>query len=535
MSTNEGLIGDALYKSNPPLATAMDWANAFKADIKEHGAKVALYRQYERGEHRAVITTQMRKMLRLTEDDSGIQDFNGNYCGIVVDKMAGRLHVSEITTGNEAVDKDWLTPLLEENDWDNLQTTTFRGAIRDADSYIMIDPQSLEWSSEPAYDGFDGIVALFYPGERTPYWACKLWAEATEGDDVATQTTMRLVVYQPGSVSYWRGQMGGAEVEADQPLTITSSFAAIEGDSGTQNNVLPMPLPSGKVPIVHFANRYENYSEEGESEIRSAIPLQDVYNRTLHSMVMASEFSAFRVAWSIGMEVNADGITPGAVINLVLKDASGNVINEPTEEMLAFLQAVKLGQFEATDIGQYINQLDKVVREISQVTQTPLYGITTDNGALSGEALKQLEIGLIGKVQRFQQQNTDAIRELVEITSEVQNTFRIEGLGSAPEFDSVSMTWKSPEILDVTAQVTALVTMRGSAQGLWSDDFYRGKIGGLLGMSQAEIKAEADAVAKQKREALRNRINVARVPVGDNGQIPTEQMTQAMNDAQANR
>jgi hypothetical protein len=229
-------------------------------------------------------------------------------------------------------------------------------------------------------------------------------------------------------------------------------------------------------------------------------------------MVMASEFSAFRVAYSIGMEMDVNGYVPGAVINLVLKDANGAVLTDMSPELIEFLKTVKVGQFEATDMTQYINQLDKIVREISQATQTPIYGVTTSDGALSGEALKQLEIGLIGKIQRFQIQNVDAIRELIQITAEIQNAFNT-GLGSAPSFEKVSVTWKSPEILDVTAQIAALVAMRAQAAGLWSDEFYRGKIGGLLGMSQNEVKSEADAVKKQKAEALRSRVNAARVPV----------------------
>jgi hypothetical protein len=501
--SNSGLISSALEKSNPALALGMDASNSFKSDIDQQGARVQLYRDYERGDHRAVITTQMRKMLRLTDDSSGMVDFNGNYCGIVIDKMAGRLHVNEITTGSEAIDKDWLSPMLERNDWDNLQSTTFRGAIRDADSYIMVDPETLAWTSEPAYDGFSGVVGIFEAGSRTPMWACKMWSESEAADQSAV---MRLVVYQPGSVSFWRGENGGSEVQPDSTTDI---------DADEPINSLPFPV--SKVPVIHFANRYENYSESGESEIRAAVPLQDVYNRTLHSMVMASEFSAFRVAWSVGLEIDVDGITPGAVINLVLKDAEGNVINEPSAEMLAFLQAVKVGQFEQTDLSQYINELDKIVREISQVTQTPLYGITAD-GNLSGEALKQLEIGLIGKVIRFQHQNTDAIRELVTLTAEIQNAFNT-GLGSAPAVGTIALTWKSPEILDVTSQIAALATMRSQAAGLWSDDFYRGKIGGLLGMSQSDIDKEAAAVKKQKAEALRSRVNSVRVPVDENRNV----------------
>jgi hypothetical protein len=529
MSDNSGLISDALTKSNPALALSVDAANAYKSEVKQQGARVALFRDYERGDHRAGITDQMKKMLRLPTDDSGITDFNGNYCNIVIDKMASRLKVSEVTTGNDPVDKDWLTPLLERNDFDNLQSTTFRGALRDADSYVMVDPQTLAWTSEPAYDGYSGVVCIFEPGSRTPLWACKMWSEA---EDSGGDNTMRLVVYQPGSVSYWRGQAGASEVQPDNDAALaarmqTKRMIDAEGMPITDNS---MPFPVSRTPIVHYANKYENYSETGESELRGAIPLQDVYNRTLHSMIMASEFSAFRVAYSIGMEMDVNGYVPGAVINLVLKDSAGNVINEPSAEMLSFLQAVKVGQFEATDMGQYINQLDNIVREISQATQTPIYGVTTSDGALSGEALKQLEIGLIGKVQRFQTQNVDAIRELIQLTAEIQNAFNT-GLGSAPAFDKVSVTWKSPEILDVTTQVTALVAMRRDAPGLWSDDFYRGKIGGMLGMSQNEVKAEVEAVKKQKAEALRNRVNTVRVPVSDDGQVDGRKIAEAVSNA----
>jgi Phage portal protein, SPP1 Gp6-like len=483
MSDNSGLVASALEKTNPALAMSMDAANAFKSNLIRQGARVKLYRNYERGDHRAVITNQMRKMLRLTEDESGMVDFNGNYCGLVVDKMASRLHVNEITSGNPTTDNEWLGPLLEENDWDNLQTTTFRGAIRDADSYIMVDPQTLAWTAESAYDGYDGVVAIFLQGARTPVWACKLWSEAEES---AQTETMRLVVYQVGEVTYWRGQENGAEVREDNRITKTE-----KGYEPTAENAMKFPV--SKIPIVHFANRYENYEEEGESEIRAAIPLQDVYNRTLHTLTYASENSGYTKPWIIGMEADADGMIPGAFLNMILKDAKGNVINEPSPEMLEFLKSVRIGQLSATDLNQFLSVLDKLERVISQVTQTPIYGVTTE-GNLSGEALKQLEIGLIGKVKRFQKQNNDSIRELVELTAEIQNKFNIEGRGNAPTLDTVSLTWETPEILDVTGQIAALVSMRLQAPGLWPDDWYRGKIGGLLGMSQNDIQKETDVI-----------------------------------------
>lgn len=484
-SDNSGLIYNALEKTQPDLFMSMDVEGSFKTWIKNQGAKVSLYRDYERGDHRASMTAQMRKMLRLPEDDSGLNDFNDNYMQIVIDKMAGRLHCSEISLGVPAKDKSWLSPILQYNNWDALQGTAYRGSIRDGDSYIMVDPEWLTWTSEPAFDGYSGLFALFESNSNTPYWACKIWSEGS----IDEKETMRLVVYEPERISYWRGEENGQEIREDNVV----SSATVRSYEKVHEMINARPWPVSMIPIIHIVNKYDNYSDSGESELRPAIPLQDVLNRTIHSMVMASEFAAFNVLWSIGMSMDPTGIVPGAVISLTLKDAEGKAIIEPTPEMLQFLQAVRVGQFTGTDIGQYTNQIDKIVREISQCTQTPIYGITAQ-GAISGEALKQLEIGLIGKCERFQRQNTDAIRDLVRVTAEIQRTFSTEYQGDEPPTDTESITvgWKSPEILDVSTQITMFFNMRRDAPGLWDDTFYHKKIGGLLGMSQTDIKDESE-------------------------------------------
>jgi len=232
-------------------------------------------------------------------------------------------------------------------------------------------------------------------------------------------------------------------------------------------------------------------------------------------MVMASEFSAFSILWAKGIAIDVDGIVPGAVINLLVKDAEGKVL-DPTPEVTAFLSAVQVGQFQGSDISQYTNQIDRIVREISQATQTPIYGVT-NTGGVSGEALKQLEIGLIGKVERFQNQNTDAIRDLIKLSAEIQTTFQTDYDGvSAPKIETVSVAWKSPEILDVTSQITALSNLRRDCPGLWTDSWYQARIGGLLGMSQSEIKVEGDSAKNEKQAGID-----AIVGGGDSG-TPTE-------------
>jgi len=499
--SNSGLIADALLQTDPKLYASIDGGNSWKSSITQRGARVKLYRDYERGDHRADMTDQMRKMLRLTADDADLKDFNDNYCGIVIDKMSGRISAKEIKTDSPQTDESWLAPLLEKQDFQAAEGMWWRGAIRDGDAFVMVDPQTFLWSSEPSYDGFSGMVAIYNQMTRKPIWACKCWAESDTQDETeeATNNTkvIYLVVYQPNQISFWKGSESGEVVE---PNNIQGNGKALSKTKST--NIRPWPAElKGALPFVSFANQRDNFTRYGYSEIRVAIPLQDVLNRTIYSMVMASEFSAFMVAYSIGMKIDPTGIVPGAIINMTLNNADGTPITDFTPEQIEFMKTCKVGQLQASDISQYTNQLSSIVKEISQATQTPIYGITAA-GVISGDALKQLEIGLIGKCQRFQRQNTDSLKELILLTALMERTFD-PGLGT-PEIKSVSVNWKSPELLDVDAAIKTLIQMRKDAPGLWADSFYQNKIGQLMGMSQIDIDKEIKAVIEQADEEAAN-------------------------------
>src|SRR3990172_1806657 len=101
MSDNSGLIVDCLLRTAPSLYSSVDGGNSFKLAIRTHGARVAKYRRYVSGEHDAGMTTQMRNMLRLAVDDANLSALTANHIPAIVDKMAGRLRVSEIATKDD--------------------------------------------------------------------------------------------------------------------------------------------------------------------------------------------------------------------------------------------------------------------------------------------------------------------------------------------------------------------------------------------------------------------------------------------------
>jgi hypothetical protein len=278
---------------------------------------------------------------------------------------------------------------------------------------------------------------------------------------------------------------------------------AAEGEDEAMTNNINWPLD--KTPIIRFVNKQDNYSTIGRSEIRPAIPLQDALNRTLHSMVSASEFSAFSIKYSIGIPIDPVNVTPGGVINLLVTDQNDEAIL--SDEAAKFLSAVKVGQFEASPMKEYIDQVIQLVKEISQVTSTPIYGVTS-SGVLSGEAMKQLEIGLVTKCHRFQRANTDAIKELVVLTQEIQNNFLVrdedELISEAPaeelELRDVVVAWKPPELVDEVAAIATLLNLRKEAPGLFSDTFYRNMVGNLIHISEAELKEDGRRIESDPSE-----------------------------------
>lgn len=500
MADNSAIIADALLKTDPKLYSEVDGYNSWRPSIKKRGARVAKYRRYVVGKPDASMTDQMVKMLRLKKDDADLDELSINYTAPIVDKMAGRINVSEIiiSDNKDKASKDWLAQVLNDNDFESKQGECWRGAVRDGDSYVIVDPQTGKMTSEPAYDGFSGVVAIYTQGEDYPAWACKLWSVADmdlAGDEPEFTVSMKMVVFQPDKISYWSAASGEQQVTPDE----------LDG-----NHEVPNLL--GKPMIIHFVCSKDNYTQYGESEVRKALPPQNILNRTTHSTVMASELSAFSRTYSIGFEIDPAGIAPGAVIGLVIRDENGNPITEPNEAQIAFLQACRVGELATTDISQFTGQIDSYVQQISQVTATPIYGVTGQSGNLSGDALKQLEIGLIGKVKRFQKENTKAVRLLIELIADTQRAYQT-GYGDPPKLGNISINWSNPEILDTNQAITTLVTMREKAPGLFDDDFYRGRIGALLDMTQAQVEGEGEKAQKQAE------LNMSAF-TGEGGEVP---------------
>lgn len=405
------LIRSALSTAEARALNLRMSLDAWAADQAARAAKVKLFREYAEGDHRAELTPEMAKMLRVDRNSS--TRFNDNYMDIVISTMGDRLTLTGFETDVDAATA-WAMGLCEANRFDALQGDTTIAALRDADTYLMAswdnDEKRVVWTHEPAYDGSSGML-VHHDARGRVQVALKVWQESREtlGD------TTRVTVYYADRIERYISGADGGLMRYEEP-----------------GQPWPAPLlwngqPVG-VPVVHIPNRGSSYDPYGMSEIENAIPLQDALNRTLYSMVMTAELTGFGVRWAKGFKPPA-GIMPGTWIVI---GADGGLDKD---------QVADVGMLPQGEIMPYIQQAQWLTAEIGKITRTPAPEFMGSDNA-SGESLKQREIGLLGKVRRFQVNAGNRWEDFVRLSWRMQAAF-----GSPPpEFKTIRAVWDEAEL-----------------------------------------------------------------------------------------
>lgn len=171
--------------------------------------------------------------------------------------------------------------------------------------------------------------------------------------------------------------------------------------------------PYGRVPIFHFPNKVEN--KHGISELRDAVPIQDGLNKAVVDMMVAMEFAAYKQRYIIGHEEEVDPDTGEPV--------DENSKNYGVDRMMAIPDPeAKVGQFDATDLTQFLKVQDKYWLSAARVTGTPLhYFYITQGDFPSGEAIKSAEGRFIKKITDRQTANGNQWEDVLKFCFQILN------------------------------------------------------------------------------------------------------------------
>jgi hypothetical protein len=373
----------------------------------DRGRLVKLYRDYYDGDHNAKITADMKMMLRI--DDPLLDQFNVNYCELIVTKLADRLMVESIT-GKDTTANKWATDLLDWNRFDGMQSDVHDASLRDGITYVMVAWDKPEkrpiFAHEEAYDGDVGMIGIYNRTQTALMAAVKIWYEGDEN-------RKRINIYYPERVEKYESGAAGVGLA---PIT-------------SEEPIQPY-LKDGKslgVPVIPFINKARRRYGSGISELKGAIPLQNALNRTFVSMIMTAELTGFPVRWAKGFNPSS-ALTPGAWVVM-----SGTPISKD--------EVVDVGTMDQGEIVPFIQQGDWIIDQMSEITSTPL-ARRMGGDSQSGEALKQRETGLLGKARRCQIKLGNAYEDMMSYAVVVQRSYG----NDAPPDTRWQCNWNDAEI-----------------------------------------------------------------------------------------
>jgi hypothetical protein len=154
--------------------------------------------------------------------------------------------------------------------------------------------------------------------------------------------------------------------------------------------VQTMPNQYGQVPMFHFPNKVVR--RYGVSELRDVLPLQNALNKSVMDMLIAMEFASFKQRYIIGLDVEIDPETGQPTDPTYRNFGVDRIMAIPDLE-------AKVGQFDATDLSQFLRVQEKFWASIARVSGTPLhYFFITQGDFPSGEAMKSAEARFVKKI-----------------------------------------------------------------------------------------------------------------------------------------
>jgi len=385
---------------------------------EQRQANYVAYRNYYNGEQKTQITARMRKFLELDSD----QEFCANYCALVVDALNERLHVTGFMSDDDAVDKA-IAEILKANRFDALQVMLHLQGLIDGDAYVMVD-----WDAEKGmptltmqYAYTDSSVGGTADGVKMHYsdeevgkalFASKRWL-VTKGE--GTGTTRYANLYYPDRVQKWKSETGEIDWNVYQELWWA-------------NPKTHEPLG---IPLFHFPNRLGAIGNFGESEMRRALPLQDLLNKTVIDLIGGMDNAGFPAAWLFGVnqeQIASLSIHPGGII--AISDSNARV-EWHTPQALSQLQAM----------AEYVSM------EIARVTDTPVSRFQTTAQRGSAATLQQEERGLVQKAEHRQVIFGNAWEDALMFALKLMRTFG--GVELPDPLPMLSCQWQPAATPDV--------------------------------------------------------------------------------------
>lgn len=327
-----------------------DLGKAFKAITGKRAGLDSLYTYVNGGQPLKYSTERLKE----TFDNIKVH-FEINWCAVIVDATLDRLELNGFDTDDQTAN-DLLDSLFDRLHIGIQADDAHKGALSMGNAYLIVwkqpDGQIEIYYNDPR------ICHVFYESARpnVKRFAAKMFCR----DDGHTEMTL---YYQDRLEHYvTRSDKGNVDNVNDFQL------------EGTEPNTF------GVIPVFELRT---------DGEIDKVITLQDAINKTFADMMVAAEFGAYTQRYIISNSDPSD-----------LKNAPNEIWWIPSGDGAS--QASSVGQFQSTDLGNYLDAMDKLANSMAIISRTPKHYLMTTGANISGEALLAMETPLTRKAEKHQ-------------------------------------------------------------------------------------------------------------------------------------
>lgn len=495
------------------------------------GMRVLRCRRYYDGEHDIPLSSEVMKQLDIKDRDDGMAL---NMMPSVVDTMADRCVVQAIEGIEDTADSTeegtdsgtskvidttaelvssvpaapnvpktptinaatkWAQEVQDNNDFDVIQGVVHTSTITDGNTYVLIEWDSVakqaRFYHELAWDGQTGMLMVYKSrNSNEAYCAVKIWQidEPSQGNSLSITTRMNVYYTDRCEKFISRG------FDEFAPYTDDDSKGGV---NGVFKYEFIDGMPIG-IPVVHFRNGGRN--NYGVSELRNVIPVQNALNRFHYDAIVAASLTAFPIYKQFGFTRDTDSVKPGMIVKI-----EGEIGKD---------QFVDFTKLDGSDISPITNVIATEKQNIFEISRTPDPGLSSGSGSnKSGEYLKQLEVGLIGKVHKFTTRAGSSWEQVFAMAHKLQQAY---GTLKPPPYKRFVCRWKDPEVRNNTDVVTNAVTM----DPIWGHEETMRAVSSVYDdLTEDRIQ---DIIAKQSaRDVAMARAMQAQQPIAP-GQQPTD-------------
>ncbi len=436
----------ALDKLTPAqLDTYLHWQATIDRQAGDADDVLAL-RAYYDGNMPVLLTRRQREFIGDLLEGNEFP-FSHNVTRSVIDTLRERLSVTGIAVHEETADENAENPVSvamwqwwQKSRLDAQQIRLYRRALRDGLAYVIVDfdneMQRPRFSLHhiDAGDQEPGVMLHRDPeDENRVLFACRYWRTAINPLNTGDSGKERKTVYLPGEIRKYirNSEVGGA---AWKPIL-----------DPEDNGVWPLPWvdrmgrPLG-IPVIEFAN-------PGGSEVAQIIGLQNALNKTWLDIIAAADTSGFPV---VVVAYNSNGV-PMAATQDDADDEGADELRLSPGRLLEVDDAT-VTRLEAANLSPMIDTMWTIVQAVSGVSRTPTYYLRPVGGGdvPSGEALKQLESGLVRRAEERQLVFGQAWQDVFALAYRINQAFG----PSLPDVadPTIAVTWADANVRNELAE-----------------------------------------------------------------------------------